>query len=208
MDHESKLEIWQKVEVIRAQHSRIAASQTPLDLIDFVELSLKLDLIPYDGLYRNFGADAAITADFSGIYIERETYDIIDTAPEWKLNRLRFSLAHELGHYFLHQQIFIDQNITDDACFLDWLNEHNGEKYKIEQEANEFAGRLLVPVEKLSDMFDSMKIKFTELHGSSHWMNDVNIREKACELMCQKFGVHPKAISARLSRERIWSEPF
>lgn len=114
-------------------------------MISFIELDLKLDLIPYDGLFRGFGADAAIAADFTGIYVDEETYDMIDNAPEWKLNRLRFSLAHELGHYFLHRDIFDAQDLQDDCHFLDWLNQHDGKKYAIEQEANEFAGRLLVP---------------------------------------------------------------
>lgn len=208
MNHADKSAIWKQVEEIREQYQRISATTLPLDLIEFIELDLKLDLIPFDSLYRNFGADAAILADFSGIYVEGKTYDIIDTAPEWKLNRLRFSLGHELGHYFLHQSIFTSQTIDSDQSCLEWLNEHGGDKYRIEQEANEFAGRLLVPYGRLSSLFDSMKTHFTKYHGSTHWQNDIEIREKACELMAQRFGVHPKAISARLSRENLWPEPF
>jgi hypothetical protein len=35
----------------------------PLDLITFVELELRLDIIPDDNVLRDFGADAAIMAD-------------------------------------------------------------------------------------------------------------------------------------------------
>lgn len=208
MTEDSKNSTWKKVETVRSQYEALGADKLPLDLISFIELDLKLDLIPYDGLSRDFGADAAILADFTGMYVDGETYDIIDSAPEWKLNRLRFSLGHELGHYFLHRGIFDAQDLHDDRHFLDWLNQHQGQKFAIEQEANEFAGRLLVPRELLSKQFDLLKDGLTKMHGSRHWMNDINVRDKACEIIAQKFGVHFRAISTRLDREDIWPTPY
>lgn len=73
-----------------------------------------------------------------------------------QLNRLRFSIAHELGHLFLHRELFESANIQTPDHLLDWLNEHDGRKYEFEREANEFAGRLLVPVETLRECFDRM----------------------------------------------------
>jgi predicted SprT family Zn-dependent metalloprotease len=29
----------------------------------------------------------------------------MEKGPEWKLNRLRFTVAHELAHYFLHRDL-------------------------------------------------------------------------------------------------------
>jgi len=46
-----------------------------VNLISFVELELRMDLIPYDLLKADFGADAAILADFSGLYIDGEIFD-------------------------------------------------------------------------------------------------------------------------------------
>lgn len=204
----SKERVWQEVERIRSQHQGLSVGSLPLDLIEFIELDLKLDLIPYNRLYCDFGADAAIMADFSGIYVDGEVYDLIDTAPDWKLNRLRFSLAHELGHYFLHREMFAEQGIVEDEHLLDWLNRHNGEKHRIEQEANEFAGRMIVPVEKLREYFEAMQSHFSSIHGSTHWVSDANIRQKACELIAPKFGVHRDAIAVRLDRDGIWPSPF
>lgn len=139
-------QIWGKVEELRARHETLRADKIPLDLISFVELDLRLDLIPYDRLKEDFGADAAILADFSGFYIDGEIYDRIDLVRGAQLNRLRFSLAHELGHLFLHRELFEAATLQTNEHFLDWLNEHNGRKYEFERDANEFAGRLLVPV--------------------------------------------------------------
>ena len=91
-------EIWSMVEALREEYPALRANKLPLDLITFVELDLRLDIIPDDGVLRRFGADAAMMSDFTGIYVDSETYELIDSAPEWKLNRLRFSLAHEIGH--------------------------------------------------------------------------------------------------------------
>lgn len=96
--------IWDQVEKLRERFASLRPDHLPLDLITFIELELRLDIIPDDGILRDFGADAAIMSDFTGIYVDSETYELIDRAPEWKLNRLRFSLAHELGHLFLHRK--------------------------------------------------------------------------------------------------------
>ena len=80
-------QIWEKVEELRARHETLRADKIPLDLISFVELDLRLDLIPYDRLKEDFGADAAILADFSGFYIDGEIYDRIDLVRGAQLNR-------------------------------------------------------------------------------------------------------------------------
>lgn len=57
--------------------------------------------------------------------------------------RQRFTIAHELGHYFMHK----DKNLNfEDATFF--RNENNS---SIEYAANEFAGRLLMPEERLKE---------------------------------------------------------
>jgi hypothetical protein len=108
------------VEEVRKLHQPLQPDKLPLDLITFVDLDLGLNLIRYDGLARKFGADAAMLADFSGFYVDREIFDQLDTSLEWKLNRLRFSLAHELGHRVLHQEVFRQANLTTAQHFLDW----------------------------------------------------------------------------------------
>jgi hypothetical protein len=201
-------DIWIRVEELRELFPALCADRLPLDLITFVELDLRLDIIPDDGVLRDFGADAAIMSDFTGIYVDGETYELIDRAPEWKLNRLRFSLAHELGHLYLHRELFEESGIEDADHYLAWLNEHDGRKYQIEREANEFAGRLLVPVEVLQERFDRMQPAFDAQFGRHSWIRDENLRSKTAEILTPDFGVHRKAILVRLDREGIWPSPY
>lgn len=92
--------VWQKIDELRGSHKILGDQKTPIDVFSFFELDLGLDAIPFDDLDSNYRAEAAITADFEGLYIDAEQYSMLETAPVWKLNRLRFTIAHELGHYF------------------------------------------------------------------------------------------------------------
>jgi len=54
------------------------------------------------------------------------------------LNRRRFTIAHEIAHYVLHQPL-IGDGILDDALYRSGLNHH------IEIEANQLAADILMP---------------------------------------------------------------
>ena len=204
----TKAEVWEKVEDLRSKYGTLSADKIPLDLISFVELDLRLDVIPYDLLKVDFGADAAVLADFSGFYIDGAIFDRIDLVRGAQLNRLRFSIAHELEHLFLHREQFEAASITTNEHFLDWLNEHNGRKYDFEREANEFAGRLLVPVDILRECFEKMLPVMDAQYGRHVWVSNAEIRSKAAELIAPRFGVHLIAIETRFDREGIWPSPF
>lgn len=78
----------------------------------------------------------------------------MEKGPEWKLSRLRFTVAHELAHYFLHRELPQAAAFASLPDFARWTASYGGRKYSVEQEANEFAGRLLVPETRLASLFD------------------------------------------------------
>ena len=68
--------------------------------------------------------------------------------------RQHFTLGHELGHYFLHQDLLhVEQGLIDDDANLDgprilYRSDDEAEKKKrIEIEANNFAASLLMPAD-------------------------------------------------------------
>ena len=69
-----KQEVWRQVEQLRLQHEFIQSGRLPLDLVSFIELQFRLDILPFDGLSQTFGADAALLSDFTGLYVDAETY--------------------------------------------------------------------------------------------------------------------------------------
>lgn len=70
------------------------------DFEDIVR-KLGLDIIPIPNLVSEFGIEGALIYTDNIIVVDEDQYD---NAHLW--NRLRFTLAHELGHYWLHQEFF------------------------------------------------------------------------------------------------------
>ncbi|HAZ10787.1 MAG TPA: hypothetical protein DCY56_06760 [Candidatus Omnitrophica bacterium] len=71
-------------------------------------------------------------------------------------NRQRFSIAHEIGHYLLghYKDIFVDMSEISEGRFDASDSEHNKVQ---EQEANYFAGELLMPLFMLKRDFQKTR---------------------------------------------------
>lgn len=92
-----------------------------------------LDVIPYD------------LGDISGVLHIKNDRGIIGYNQKHSPVRLRFTIAHELGHYILHKHtgnIFVDNNFIQ-VHYRD-ENSSTGQVLK-ELEANAFAAALLMP---------------------------------------------------------------
>ena len=119
-------------------------------------------------------------------------------------SRLRFSLAHEVGHVVLHEKIY--KNISHDSVedWLDFFRTVPENEYTwIEQHAYEFAGRLLVPSDLLKDEYDCQK-SFAEDLGFTQWdESGETALEYMSEKIARKFGVSSQVILKRLRKEKI-----
>ncbi|MDO8786348.1 MAG: ImmA/IrrE family metallo-endopeptidase [Syntrophales bacterium] len=113
----------------------------PVDTEKIIEFRLKLDIEPKHDLFSTVDMDAYLKMDLTGIVVDYDSY-----MNERFATRMRFSFAHELGHFFLHKDVFSKfdlVSIEDWKCFI--LNVPENEYRNFEWQANEFAGRLLVP---------------------------------------------------------------
>lgn len=118
--------------------------------------------------------------EISGMLIRSETPTILinETHPE---QRQRFTLAHELGHYFLHEgeEMFIDGDKTG------YMFRTKNDKSWKETEANAFAAALLMPKTLIGDAVRE-QVK-----------NGVQ-GEKIIEALADNFAVSKQAMSYRL----------
>ncbi len=194
--------VWQKIAELRARHELLREDRTPLDVFTFLEVDLGIDPIPFDDLTAKYRVEAAITADFTGIYLDAEQYALMERGPEWKLNRLRFTVAHELGHYFLHRDAPQQENFASLPDFARWTQNYGGRKNTLEQEANEFAGRLLVPEARLLTCFDEFASEAEQL--IPNFTQSSSLRDKFCERVSPRFGVNSQVIAVRLDRDDLW----
>lgn len=72
----------------------------------------------------------------------------------------------------------------------------------IEQEANEFAGRLLVPEKRLRNFFDTFATSINQVLPG--FMMDAALRDKFAKQIAPRFVVNAQVIAIRLDRDGIW----
>lgn len=123
--------------------------------------------------------------EISGVlYKNKQGEWVILVNREDSAKRKLFTVAHELGHYFLHRDQkdeFIDGQFVN-TCFV----RNEGKKYQdIEVEANEFAGNLIMP-----------KAEIQAVVGDPEEVEKVT-EEQVLELAAQ-FKVSPHAMLTRL----------
>jgi len=190
-------DIWAEAEKIRSKYWPEKTLPVESELI--VE-RIGLQVVPTQ-LPAKFDAFLALNA--REVYIDLETYQ-----DERYENRLRFSFAHELGHYVLHLEIMsaIDVTTVDEYQQL-WEGIHEDDYRSCEYQANEFAGRLLAPVNELSKELSAQIIKLPEPIEKvrtliERYPDDIRLRMSS--RINRKFGVSSEVIAKRLLREEIW----
>jgi Zn-dependent peptidase ImmA (M78 family) len=120
--------------------------------------------------------------DVSGVFIMSDKTPIISYNGNEDNKRIRFTVAHELGHYILHsneQPFFLDK--SPKAMYRNSAST-TGEFLK-EREANAFAASLLMP----------SKLIEIELEGLSDEVSDI------VKYLAKKFNVSEQAMTFRLS---------
>ncbi len=135
----AKQDIWTEADKFR--ESSWPGKTLPLDMERIIEMELGLTIEPITDLQRELDVDAFLKRDFSGIVVDLECF-----MDERFRNRFRFSLAHEIGHLALHRDLFDEYPINSIEEWKYFITGIPEEQYKyIEYQANEFAGRLLIP---------------------------------------------------------------
>ncbi len=173
----------------------------PLDTVFIADNVLRLDVIDFPGLHELTGCSAYVTSSLTELYLDEEQVSASES--KWggakARNRLRFSAAHEIGHIFMHAGLVEQVRCKRIEDLPALLKSEDGVKGIVETEANEFAGRLIVPLNELQPLLDQFGI-----HSGGKWRGDGSLRTKFSELCCKKFGLHPDGIKTRLDREGLW----
>lgn len=142
-------------------------STLPVNIERIVDVVLGIQIMPVGELEKFFGVNAFILSDWSAVYVDRDLY-----MDEKRQNRLRFSLAHELGHFILHKKIYEDLKIKTKEEFYQFIEQIPREQYSyLETQAQKFASFLLVPRERLM----AEKNKVLERYKKENKINIENI---------------------------------
>ena len=80
----------------------------PISIEKIIEFRLHLLIEPKHGLFSLNEMDAYLKMDLTAIVVDYDFY-----MNEKYANRIRFSFAHELGHFFLHQEVFAAARVNN-----------------------------------------------------------------------------------------------
>lgn len=110
-------------------------------LLDTLKLSLLWDVLPEQEDERVLGA---LVAHESRVVLNETHIDEL----EGNLGLRRFTIAHEIGHWMLHAEAIRAGSIPLMDNARTWCR--SGSQEAVERQAEMFAGRLLVPADRLN----------------------------------------------------------
>ncbi len=157
--------------------------------------------VPFPDLQAKYHYDAALVPNSADILIDQAAYFGLDRGSAWQEQRLRFSIAHELGHLFMHRKEIEENQFSSFADFKLWTMDPTITS-SAEYQSDEFAGRLLVPRENLLRWYDH-HLKDVEQRRPD-WRQQPTIRSHLAKIIAPRFGVTRRVIETRFDRESIW----
>ena len=135
-------------------------------------------------------------------YTNGQSYIMVNSSID-NDGRKHFTIAHELGHYFLSHQL--TQNLF--YCLEEEIVEEGTWRNPIEQEANYFASYFLMPTQKITNAFlailqNSRKTKMKDfLHVENNYTFGIwcGIRDT----LAKRYGVSEAALRYRLNQLKL-----
>jgi Zn-dependent peptidase ImmA (M78 family) len=149
------------------------------------QFGVKRPPVPVEKLVKKLGlllVPLPADDEISGAIIRNGKEVVIAVNPAHHTNRQRFTVAHELGHYFLHEGLekHVDQNFR-----VAWRDAESSKAVNwTEIQANRFAAELLMPTRFMVKDIDSLEA----------------INAHTVALLARKYVVSPDAMKIRLSQ--------
>jgi hypothetical protein len=189
-----------RADIFREKHWK--GKGCPVDILYIIEFDLHLEIIPIPGLKKAGDIDSFLLGDFSGIAVDEEEY-----MDDRYLNRIRYSAAHEVGHYTLHREIYDKCQFSDIKTEEEWIDlvkRLPQDEYDwLEQQAYEFAGRLLVPTEDLENEIKQLNVKIDLIKSNYPDIDNQKLAEHIAPVIAKKFDVSATVISKRIMIEKV-----
>lgn len=168
----------------------------PIPIEEIVEFDFGMEIIPIPGLKDELGVDAFLSSDLGSISVDEYVLQFVRV-------RYRFSLAHEIGHHWLHDDLY--QAVTI-ASVGDWrkLQDEIGDHYHwFEFQANSFAGLVLVPPVVLKARF-TRRLEEAKAIGLDHGsLLRHPLRQRMVEGLAGEFDVSEQTIAIRLEKDGL-----
>jgi len=140
--------------------------------------------IPVEKIAEKLGLEvryAPLEGDLSGALFRSDGERYIGVNSLHHLNRQRFTVAHEIGHFILHKGMRIH---VDKTFLVNWRDDESSQATSDEEmEANRFAAELLMPIPFLEKNIKELK----------------GVGPETVALLARRYRVSPKAMRIRLT---------
>lgn len=181
--------------------------EIPVPIFDIIEFVLNINIVPAEGIQSKFDAGGTLSVDCSEIVIDKVQYESSGAG----YRRSRMSAAIEVGHFVLHRDM-INELVNDMMSMGErsWrefaMRNMTPSNYgRLNIQALEFAGRLLVPRDELI-----IAIQSNASEQLAHpQFNDLQEEQKAKGLattICDHFDLTIEVLQARIQQEGILTE--
>lgn len=188
--HYNKCAIKNKAEEFISEYN--PSRNFPLE-IELIAENQNIKIYPIPELKKRATVDGFIKPDLSQIAIDEDIYFNCEV-------RARFTIAHEMGHWYLHKDLYntICKNYQYDSEteYLEFISKiPQKELGFVEWQSFFFAANILVPPKELNKQFNSM------LNGSTVNNLTADVLMSIVEELCAFFKVSSQVIQKRLIEE-------
>ena len=173
--------------------------QYPVDVLQWVEVDLGIEVHPYPGLKRYHQVEGFLGAGLKTLTIDHDLY-----FEDRYLNRCRFTFAHELSHFYLHRSLFESADFGDIGEYLAFRETISDEDLKwFEWQGYSLGGLLLVPRSRLRGFFNEEMVKNADgLEGGAETFQ-AEALAASIDSGCKFFGVSRQTMIKRLGLDSI-----
>lgn len=170
----------------------------PVPIEAIVEFRLGLEVIPVPNLWRGFEVDGFLALDGGRIFVDEWQMEHMET-------RYRFTLAHEIGHWILHRDLYADADVVDLDSYLNAYEAMSDEDQDHwEFQARNLGGRILLPkvpfLAAAEEAFRPFRDKIPK--GSDTKL----VCGRLAKLVASRFHVHEKVAETRLFGDGLCEE--
>jgi hypothetical protein len=165
----------------------------PVPIEEITEFSLGLNIIPIPDLQLVVECAGFISSDLRSISVD-------EFVMEHRIGRYRFTLAHEIGHLWLHPAVFQACNFSTIEGWKKFLSDIGEDSYFwLEWQVNAFAGLVLAPRQALaSKLVTCQQLIRQEGMDSESEAAQLQISK----MLAREFAVSPAVIDKRLQKDR------
>jgi len=191
-------EIREKAEDFRKKYVH-PTDLVPVPIEEIIEFDLQLNIWPIERLLQTIDIDGFLSQDLQTIFVDKTIY--IDSR---YYRRLRFTYAHEIGHLILHKEEIQRCEFRTEAEWKRFREDMSEDDlFWFEQQAYEFAGRLLVPKKRLVEELENQREKIAQFRTLAETDNEELLIRAVSRIICDKFEVSDGVIVKRIKSERV-----